>query len=109
MTTTVTPAVPDIAQAVENALPELRAGVGGIRFPELRAEGRADWTPDYAIVEAVWYDYDLTSDYFDHDRFQADYEARVRGLLPGIVVGFRWRSQEIEFQRPPAPSNGGGA
>ncbi len=85
----------DIAKKMREVLPRLKK-FNGVKFPELRPEIEDAWDERYAIVYQLYYEYDMESDYFDHDRFRKEYEDMVRGLFPGCKVYLRWKSQFIE-------------
>lgn len=84
----------NIAKTMREVLPKLKE-FGGIRFPGICPEVEEDWNENYAVVQGLFYDYP-DNDYFDNDRFKADYEQIVRSFFPDCKVNFYWKSQEIE-------------
>lgn len=92
----------NIGEQMTKVLLDLRRGVNDMEVPDLHPECEEEWGPDYAIVQGLYYDYDLgDTEYhvFDHDKFREDYEDKVRSLFPDCIVKMYWQSQEIEVYR----------
>lgn len=116
----------DIAKAMRELLPTLKRGVNGVAMPEVQPEVEADWNESYAIIYRVYWERGIFDEdhYFDEDQFKLDLEETFRKHFSAeganvitlhsaskpdpesilqdadnIVIGFYYKSQEIEVYR----------
>ena len=106
----------DIAAAMTDLLRVLETeGINDMKFPDAKAESKEDWTPDYAIIQDVYYDDFMMDDgmrnYFDSSQLIYDLKQMTRARFaddPTVTVGFYGEDcmgiSEIEVYRKKEPA-----
>jgi hypothetical protein len=119
----------NIANRMRELLTEIKSGkhesFNGNTIPDVEPECEDDWSEDYAIIQNVYWIFDLSPEveqYFDGPQFRYDFEMYLKSFfeipggepvllirfhektqktidVPTIVIDFRDGAQEVEVYR----------